>query len=240
VRRGGPEHSSRVFEAELCELDARLLAMGGRCERIVSVAFEGFLQGCPEALCKTSMRDEEIDGDELAIQSLILRVLALRQPVADDLRFLATAFRLSTTLERIGDEAVNIAERATPDDGAARLFICEELGLMAGDAFDMLHLALDSFARWDQDQAEGVLKRDPAVDRRAAWILDAMTGWIGEHPDGASSGLRAIRVARHLERIADGATQIAEQAVYIIRGEDVRHGTWRPLKAAVQPLKQAG
>ncbi len=240
MRRGGPEHSSRVFEAELCELDARLIAMGARCERIVSVAFGGFLQGCAEALRKASMLDEEIDRDELAIQSLILRVLALRQPVADDLRFLATAFRLSTTLERIGDEAVNIAERATPDDGAARLFICEELGLMAGDAFDMRHLALDSVARWDQDQAEAVLKRDPAVDRRGGRIMEAMTGWIGEHPAGAPSGLRAIRVAKHLERVGDGATQIAEQAVYIIRGEDVRHGAWHPLKAAARPLKRAG
>jgi phosphate transport system protein len=216
------------------------MGMGERCEHIVCVAFGAYLQGCADALRQASTLDKEIDRDELTIQSLILRVLALRQPVADDLRFLATAFRLATILERIGDEAVNIAERATPDEGTARLFICEDLGLMAGDAFDMLHLALDSFARGREDEAEAVLKRDSAVDRRGARILEAMTGWIGEHPARACSGLRAIRVAKHLERIAEGATHIAEQAVYIIRGEDVRHVAKRPVKAALQRLRQAG
>src|SRR5580658_11168074 len=105
VARGTAIHSSRDFESELRELESHLLAMGARCEQAVGLAFEGFCRGAPEVAADVEALDAEIDRDELETDALILRILALRQPVADDLRLLATALRLVTDLERIGDEA---------------------------------------------------------------------------------------------------------------------------------------
>ena len=201
--------------------------MGERCERIVTLAFDGFLRGTRGVLREAEALDSEIDRDEREIQALILRILALRQPVADDLRFLASAFRLATDLECIGDEAVNIAERVTEDDAEAKRIVVHELGLMASAALEMLHLALDAFVRGDDDQANLVLERDDEVDRRLAVVIEVMTAWIADHASDAPSGLRPIRVAKYLERIADHATNIAEEDIFMVRGDDVRHGRWQ-------------
>jgi phosphate transport system protein len=201
--------------------------MGARCERIVGVAFEGLRQRTPDLMDAVTALDVQIDRDELDVHALILRILALRQPVADDLRFLATGLRLVTDLERVGDEAVNIAERAVEAEGDAKLVLVEELALMADAARDMLHMALDAFIRADDAQAEHVLGCDDHVDRRCAAIMAAMTTWIAKHPGDVRTGLRAIRVAKYLERIADHATNVAEEAIFMVRGDDVRHGQWR-------------
>jgi phosphate transport system protein len=227
VRRDAPEHSSRDFEVELRELTAQVLAMGARCERIVGLAFAGYRQSGRDVLQEADALDARIDRDEVEIHALILRILALRQPVADDLRFLAAALRLITDLERIGDEAVNIAERAAYDDAEAKLVVLDDLALMASAALDMLHLALDAFVREDDHQADGVLGRDDEVDRRCAAVIDAVTAWMSEHGSEIEAGLRAICVAKYLERIADHATNIAEEAIFMVRGEDVRHGAWQ-------------
>jgi phosphate transport system protein len=226
MRRHAPEHSSRQFEAELRELRAHLRAMGARCERSVQLAFEGFLLGASSVMQEVSILDAQIDRDELEIHALILRILALRQPVADDLRFLATALRLVTDLERIGDEAVNIAERAMARPG--ELVVVDELRLMAAAALDMLHSALEAFVQGDDDLASKVLQRDDEVDKRCAVVIGTMTAWIAENASEVLSGLRAIRVAKYLERIADHATNIAEEDIFMIRGDDVRHGRWQP------------
>jgi phosphate transport system protein len=202
--------------------------MGTRCERIVGLAFNGFCQRTSGVMGEVVELDAQIDRDEVEIHALILRILALRQPVADDLRFLATALRLITDLERIGDEAVNIAERAFEDDGAAKLLVIDELTTMAGVALEMLHSALDAFVRGDDDAADRVLGKDDDVDRRCAAIIATMTAWMSEHADEVPSGLRTIRVAKYLERIADHATNVAEEDIFMVRGEDVRHGQWRP------------
>ena len=228
MRRDTPEHSSRDFETELRELTAQVLAMGARCERIVGLAFAGFRQGTPDVLQESVTLDAQIDRDEVEIHALILRILALRQPVAHDLRFLAAALRLITDLERIGDEGVNIAQRAVPDEDAeAKGVVQEDLAMMAAAALDMLHLALDAFVRQEDHQAEGILARDDEVDRRCAQVIDAMTAWMSEHSSEVESGFRAICVAKYLERIADHATNIAEEAIFVVRGDDVRHGAWQ-------------
>jgi phosphate transport system protein len=218
------EHSSRDFETELRELRAHLLAMGARCERIVGLGFDAFVQGTPESLAQVVALDAQIDRDDLEIHALIFRILALRQPVAGDLRFLATALRLITDLERIGDEAVNIAERAVLEDRGAMHVVVDELRAMAYGTLDMLHLALDAFVRGDDDQAHQVPGRDDEVDRRYVTVIAAMTAWMSEHAVDAGHGLRVIRVAKYLERIADHATNVAERVVFMVRGEDLRRG----------------
>ncbi len=209
-----------------------ILAMADRCERSVGIAVDGFLQGTRDVKQEVAGLDEQIDRDDVEIHSLIFRILALRSPVADDLRFLTTAVRLVTDLERIGDEALNVAERATDDDGAAQRMVVEDLRSMAGDARRMLHLALDAFVRGDDDQAIHVLESDDEVDRRCSSVIQRMTEHMAGHAADVSSGLRAIGVAKYLERIADHATNVAEEVIFIIRGEDVRHGRWRAMAAA--------
>jgi len=227
VPRSTSAHSSHDFETELRELRAHLLAMGARCERAFALACEGFLQGAAETVGDVEDLDVQIDQDELRIHALILRILALRQPVADDLRFLATALRLITDLERIGDEAVNIAERTVGEDGKTKALVSGELSKLVLDVRDMLHGAIDAFVEWDAEEAERVLGCDDAVDDRCAAIMSTMKTHMSEHVSEIQSGLRVIRVVKYLERIADHATNVAEQAIFMIRGEDVRHGQKR-------------
>jgi phosphate transport system protein len=232
VRSATAEHSSRDFETELRELRAHLLAMGARCERVVRLAFDAFLEESRGGAEQVPDLDARIDRDEIAIHALILRILALRQPVADDLRFLATALRLTTDLERIGDEAVNIAERAVEQDGPAKQLVVTELRAMATAALEMLHLALDAFVRWDADQADRVLGCDDDVDRKCAAVIATMTTYMSAHSDDVCSGLCTIRVAKYLERIGDHATNVAEEVIFMVRGEDVRHGQWQRQRLA--------
>jgi phosphate transport system protein len=227
VSRSTSAHSSRVFEVELRELDAHLLAMGARCEQVVGLAFDAFRRGAAEIVGEVEALDTQIDRDEVEIHALILRILALRQPVADDLRFLATALRLITDLERIGDEAVNIGERAVKEDGHAKQLVSGELASMAVAALDMLHAALEAFVHWDDSSANHVLGCDDAVDKRCAAIIAAMTTYMSQRRSEVLAGLRVIRVTKYLERIADHATNVAEEVIFMVRAEDVRHGQWQ-------------
>jgi phosphate transport system protein len=237
VPRATVTHSSRDYEAELRELESHLLAMGARCERVVGLAFEAFSQGTPEVMGDVEALDAEIDRDELETHALILRILALRQPVADDLRLLTTALRLVTDLERIGDEAVNIGER-TVGHHEGQPLLTQELSAMAVAALDMLHGALEAFVRWDDERANHVLASDDAVDALCATTIATMTEHISGHPGEVLAGLRVIRVAKILERIADHATNVAEEVIFMVRADDVRHGRWQ--LAVATPVATAG
>ena len=144
-------HTSRDFESELRELRAHSLAMGARCERALQLALKAFWEGSAQLAAEVEELDRHIDRDEMDIDALVLRILALRQPVAYDLRFLAGALRLVTDLERIGDEAVNIAERAKEEHGTAKDKVRGELKTMGEQAQEMLRDALDAFVQGERD-----------------------------------------------------------------------------------------
>src|SRR4051812_45649228 len=150
-------HTSRDFEAELRELRAHSLAMGARCERSLQLALEAFWSGSPVTAAEVLALDKQIDDDEMKIDALVLRILALRQPVAYDLRFLTTALKLVTDLERIGDEAVNIAERAKEGHGIAKDQVRAQLKRMSEQAQEMVRGALDAFVEANIARAEHVL-----------------------------------------------------------------------------------
>jgi phosphate transport system protein len=216
-------HTSRDFEAELRELRAHSLAMGARCERALQLSLKAFWDGSAQTAAEVEELDRHIDRDEMDIDALVLRVLALRQPVAYDLRFLAGALRLVTDLERIGDEAVNIAERAKENLGTAREGVKSELRSMGEQAQELLRDALDAFVQGEGTRAEQVLARDDAVDELYGRILRAMTEFMTNQPNQVAEAIRVIHVAKYLERIADHATNIAEEVIFMVRGEDVRH-----------------
>ena len=153
-----------------------------------------------------------------------MRILALRQPVGRDLRFLVTALKVVTDLERIGDEAVNVAERTV--ELAAHPPIANlqpKLAEMADAASRMVRGALDSFVEEDATMARRVLREDDAVDALYGELLRMSMQFIRQQPERVEDGMRIASCAKYLERIADHATNIAEMVVYMVSGDDVRH-----------------
>lgn len=219
-------HTDRQFDAELRELKDRLLAMGGRCERLISEALRAVEDGDAARARAVDDADRLVNADHLACDELAVRILALRSPVGRDLRLLVTALKVVTDLETIGDEAVNVAERA------ARLAIDAEevrgikaiLNEMGSRGADMLDLALDAFVEEDVERAQRVLAMDDAVDALHARALSQSVAYMKRNPMLADVGMGLTSSAKCLERIADLATNIAEMVVYMVEGEDVRHG----------------
>ena len=224
--RKDTEHTSQDFETELRELRAHLAAMAARCERIVSLAVVAFREGDRLLFESVQSIDAQIDADGLAVHALTLRILALRQPVAGDLRFLATALKLIVDLGRIGDEAVNIGERIGDDTSVAFNLVADALTAMTDDVRSMVRLALDALVAWDEEEARQVLECDDAVDERCAAIIGRMTQLMSRGPCAVAAGLSVIRVTKSLERIADHATNVAEELIFMVRADDVRHGRW--------------
>jgi phosphate transport system protein len=217
-------HTSREFEAELRELRAQALAMGARCERIFKLALDAFFcRSSEEDTRDIDNLDRQIDRDEMDIDALVLRVLALRQPVAHDLRFLAAALKMVTDLERVGDESAKIAERTREGPGKARDFAREHLLAMSEHAQEMLREALEAFVHSDVEAAERVIGRDDAVDEGYSRILREMEDFIKREPQEGAAAIRVVHVAKYVERVADHATNIAEEVIFVVRGDDVRH-----------------
>lgn len=225
-------HTSRDFDAELRELRSHLLAMGARCERAVHEAVTSFVERDVGRGEEVRRLDTRINRDEMEIDELALRVLALRHPLADDLRFITTALKFVTDLERIGDEAVNISERVAEVALAGELPPHPELDAMSRAALAMLREALDAFVERDADRAEAVLDRDREVDALYGTLLRAVFAWMRDHPDAIPAGQAVASVAKYLERVADHATNLAELVVFMVRGDDVRHRHSRPGPAA--------
>lgn len=217
-------HTHLEFEAELRNLKDRLLAMGGRCEQMIGAAIRAFEDRDPVLANEVMEADHEMDEDERAVDDLAVRILALRQPVGRDLRFAVASVKASTDLERIGDEAVNIAERAiemTPSDRLSPPGA--RLPDMAQRAGAMLRDALNALVEDDPEKARGVFKQDDAVDDMYGDILRMCLDYMKD-PSRIADGMRICHCAKYLERIADHATNIAEMVIFVVEGIDVRHG----------------
>lgn len=217
-------HTSQQYEVELRALKDRLLSMGGRCEAHIRQALDA-LENQDAALAnEVTGTDHEINADELAVDDLAVRILALRQPVGKDLRFLMTALKVVTDLERIGDEAVNIAERAEELSAEPHLpETWKALPDMAKAAAEMLHDALDAFVEEDVEKARRVLAMDDNVDEFYGQVMRNSMEYMAKHSDRVRAAMGVASCAKYIERIADHSTNIAEMVVYMVRGEDVRH-----------------
>jgi phosphate transport system protein len=199
--------------------------MAARCERIVRLSTRAFLEASANLALEVKELDRLIDRDEIETDHLALKILALRQPVAYDLRVITTSLKLVTDLERIGDEAVNIAERAEEIEGHATSAPTPHLEQMADLTLQMLRDALDAFTNSEPARAERVRTADDLVDELYTRCLRETTDFIASNPKSALEGVRVIRVAKYLERIADHATNVAEEVIFMVAGEDVRHRT---------------
>lgn len=218
-------HTNLEFEAELQNLKDLLLVMGGRCEEMIANAVRAFEERDSDLAAEVMQADKDMNKDELTVDDLAVRILALRQPVGRDLRFSVAAVKAVTDLERIGDEAVNIAERATEMTPTDQLSVPgAKLPEMARRAGAMLRDALNSLVDEDPDKARHVFEQDDAVDALYGDVMQTSLAYMKDDPNRIPDGMRICNCAKYLERIGDHATNIAEMVIFLVEGVDVRHG----------------
>jgi phosphate transport system protein len=211
------------LQREIGRLKAKLLEMGSEVEETVRDAVRAVLTRDRTLAESVSRREEEIDILEVDIEEECLKVLALHQPVAVDLRYIVGMLKINQDMERIGDLARHVADRAQVLAGQADVSIPDELGLMADKSRRMLMRSLDAFVQLNAGEARDVCASDEAVDRLHRTVAANVTAAMRQHPEMVGLNLQILHIARHLERIADHATNIAEDLIYMVEGRIVRH-----------------
>lgn len=217
------EHTSRQYERELQDLGDRILFLGGTVEEMISRAMQALVERDSDLARRVIDTDRTVDSGELEIDHMSLNLLALRQPAASDLRFITTALKIVTDLERIGDLAVNIAERALELNQEPPLKPYIDIPHMSRSVSDMVHRALDAFVHRDATQARAVLQADDAVDKLNVQLFRELLTYMIEEPKNITRALRITFIAKYLERIGDHATNIAQMVIFMTEGRDVRH-----------------
>jgi phosphate transport system protein len=216
-------HTSKDFETELRTLRERLCAMGGRCEQQITLAMQALAERDDEMARKVIDNDMAIDRDENEVDELALQILATRQPVASDLRFITMSLKFVTDLERIGDLAAGIAKRALEINHLPPLTHSPDLGRLAGLVHKNLKAALDSFVARDADRATSVIASDREIDALNASQFAELLAHVATDPATVTRVLPLTSVCRYLERIGDHVKNLAEEVVYMVRAQDVRH-----------------
>jgi phosphate transport system protein len=207
----------------LDQLKQKLLTMGGMAEQAVERAVEAYRRRDPE-LCRLVFEGEPaINTMEREIDELALDLLAMQQPMAIDLRFITAVMKINADLERVGDQAVNIVQRVQHSLDLPEVSLPADIPRMAGLTRDMVRRALQSFIDARPESAEEVLKMDDLVDNMNREIHAAMINHMQRVPDALQQALDALLISRNLERVADHATNIAEDVIFWIKGADVRH-----------------
>lgn len=228
------QHISGQFNAELDAVKKHLLEMGGRVEEQVSQAISALLRRDSGAAEAVIAADAEVNELEVSIDDECFRILARRQPAASDLRLVISIAKLTTDLERIGDEAAKIARLAiTLSEMPPSPSSCAEVSHIGRNVCGMLRSALDAFARLDVDTAVDVVVDDASVDSQYHTAIRSLVTFMMQDPRNIGPVLNEMWALRALERIGDHASNISEQIVYLVRGRDVRHMKERELRAIV-------
>ncbi|MCX7866479.1 phosphate signaling complex protein PhoU [Limisphaera sp. VF-2] len=210
------------FERELQELNERLLTMGSLAEQAVHRALQAFEQRDPELATQVRDADTVLDRLEIEVDERAI-VLLSKAPLARDLRMVTMAMKISQNLERIGDEAAKIAKRARALASEPPVRIDVDLHPLAWEARTMLKNALDAFVRRDPEAARALIPRDQSVDAAHKAVREKLVSYMQAHPEAVPQCLEVLTAAKCLERIADHATNIAEDVVYLCEASDIRH-----------------
>jgi phosphate transport system protein len=211
------------FEAELQALRNQLLTMGALVEDRVHRAIHALVERREEQARRVSETDKEINDLQIDIDDRCLKLLALQTPLAADLRLITSAMKINADLERVGDQAVNIAENVLQLLPHPPLKPLIDIPRMAEIAERMVRDALDSFVKGDAELARDVLRRDDEVDALKDTLFRELLTYMMADPGTIPRALALILVSRNLERIADHATNIAEDVIFIAEAKDVRH-----------------
>lgn len=216
------QHTDRRYEEELARLRQLVLEMGGLVETQIADSVRALASNDAELARATIGRDHEVNRYDVEIDEECLRLLALHQPAARDLRLITTGLKITTDLERIGDLAVNVCERVVERSGQGH-DVRIDLPRMADMARGMLRESLDAFVREDAELALKVCRDDDAIDALHGAMFREMIDWMGSHPGAAVDGTGQLFVSKYLERIADHATNIAEMVIFMVKGKSIRH-----------------
>jgi len=223
---------TRPVEPFLGEVNELLLRMGGACEAILSKSLGALFERDPGRAAEVRENDLEIDRLDVAIDDAVLRSLALQAPVADDLRRVLAAKDIATDLERVGDLARNIAKSVIRLSERTPIPIPPHLEALAAECQAILREALDAFVHRDAERARQLLAEDDRIDDDEERVIREALDQIRAHPDQYAQEIDLILVAKHLERVADHATNIAESVILIVEGRNVKHAA--KLAARVQ------
>jgi phosphate transport system protein len=220
----------RHFQEELEALRARLLEMGGLAEERVRTAVHGLVARDAEAIEKVLRGDEQVNQFHIEVDNRCFRLLALHQPMAVDLRTIVAAVKTNTDLERVGDLAVNIAEASSRYISHPPVKKLNDIPRMGEIAQTMLRDALDAYVRRDTGLAHRVLNEDDKLDALKTQVFRELLTFMLQAPSTVEPALDLILVSRHLERIGDHATNIAEDVIFMVSALDVRHHPPAPVE----------
>lgn len=213
----------RHFDDELQSLKEQILRMGGLAEEQVQGALRALVERDSDLARKIIENDRQVNTLDVAVDEDCLRLLALQQPTARDLRFITTAMKISTELERISDLAENICERAIELNEEPQLKPYIDIPRMANWALKMVKDALDAFVNHDAALARKVCQNDDFVDDLTHQLFRELLSFMLENPQTITRAIRITFIAKYLERIADHATNVAELVVYLVEGKIIRH-----------------
>ena len=214
---------SKHLERDLDDLQQGLLALASSVEEAIHKATHALQDREPRLAQEVIDGDNVIDEEENQIEEECLKMLALHQPVAIDLRRIVSALKINTELERMGDLAEDIAERAAHLAGLPEIAVSNKLQRMTDVTTTMVRQSLDAFVNLDPRLARVVCRLDDEVDRYNEDIINDLIKTMQRSPELVEPGLSMFSAVRHLERIADHATNIAEDVVYLVEGEIIRH-----------------
>ncbi len=221
----------RFFDTELETFRAHLIKMGETSIQQVNDAIKALVEADIGLADRVIARDDDLDQLEIKIDEEAMRYMNMRSPIASDLRLVIVGMKASHDLERVGDEATGIAKRAVRLSAEAPLKPYLDIPRMAATAVEMLRDALDCFLDGDALKAEDIIRRDADVDALNKQLYRELSSFMLEHPDTISRAIELMFISKSIERIADHATNIAEEMIYLVKGKDVRH---------IQGLKEQG
>jgi phosphate transport system protein len=213
----------RPFDEELKGLKAKILEMAAYAEESISFAIRCLKERDENLVSEVMRREESINHLEIEIDELCMKLLALRQPLAADLRFITSAMKITSDLERIGDQAVNIIERTIELLRHPQLKPLIDIPRMADLAQNMVRDSIRAFINRDDRLALDVCERDDQVDQLNEQVFRELLTYMMQDPETITRAVDLILVGRHLERIADHATNIGEDVIYMVKGKTIKH-----------------
>ena len=216
-------HTDRTYELQLEKLRSSVLEMGGLVEDQIAQAMRALTTRDRDLAQATIARDHMVNRLDVEIDDLAIKLLALHQPAARDLRLITTALKVTTDLERIGDLAEHIAERAQELTVELPIKPSIDLPRMAELARGMLHRSLDAFVREDEKLALSVCEADDAIDQLHEQLFRELVSFMADDSRTVSRAMRLLFVSKYLERVGDHATNIAEMVIFMVKGRSIRH-----------------
>ena len=216
------------YKKELGNLREMVLRMGGLVERMTHRAIQALVERKIEMLAEVQAMETQVNRLHVDIDEACLEMIALRQPAAADLRFITAAMKINTDMERIGDQAINIAESAEFLLTVPPVKPLIDIPRMADIAKEMLRDSLDAFVKGNERLAYETIKKDDQVDQLKDQVFRELLTYMISDPETIQRALSLILVSRHLERIADHATNICEDVIFMVKGKDIRHQGLRP------------